>query len=132
MSFRSRAVPALLAAAASFAIAAPAVAQQNAGQVSFGKLISALNNVAVQIDRVDALNDLTVEDVQVVNVEDTLNGNRVRALNNALRDADIDALQNFLNDNEIIKDSLNNNDIALNDVLAISVLDGGEIVVFVQ
>lgn len=86
----------------------------------------------MQIDRVDALNDVTVEDVQVVNVEDSLNGNRVRALNNALRDADIDALQEFLNDNEIIKDSLNNNDIALNEVLAISVLDGGDVVVFVQ
>ena len=132
MSFRSRAAAAVLAAGASFAIAGPAVAQPSSGQVSFGQLISALNNIAVQVDRVEALNDLTVEDVRVVNVQDTLNGNRVRALNNALRDADIDALQNFLNDNEIIKDSLNNNEVAINDVVAVSVLDGGEIVVFVQ
>ncbi len=101
MSHRSRVASAIVAVAASFAVAAPAVAQQGAQQVSFGKLTSALNNVAVQVDRVNALNDLTVEDVQVVNVEDSLNGNRVRALNNALRDADIDALQEFLNDNEI-------------------------------
>ncbi|MDQ3608724.1 MAG: hypothetical protein M3459_07475, partial [Actinomycetota bacterium] len=84
MSHRSRVASAIVAVAASFAVAAPAVAQQGAQQVSFGKLTSALNNVAVQVDRVNALNDLTVEDVQVVNVEDSLNGNRVRALNNAL------------------------------------------------
>lgn len=113
-------------------IAAPAVAQPSADQVSFGTLISALNNIAVQVERIDALNDLTVENVRVVNVQDTLNGNRVRALNNALRDAYIDALQNFLNDNEIIKDSLNNNDVAISDVVAVSVLSGGEVVVFAQ
>ena len=42
-----------------------------------GNLISALNNVAVQIGDVTALNDLTIQDVQVVNVKDVLNNSNV-------------------------------------------------------
>ena len=42
-------------------------------------------------------------------------------------------LQDFLNNNnvEIIKNALNNN-VAISDVVAIDVLSGGEIVIFVQ
>ena len=116
-------------------VAGPAFAQQNVGQVNQGALISALNNIAVQIEDVQALNDLTIQDVRVVNVENVLNNNRV--LNNALNrnDVDINVLRDFLNDNDIdvavtIGDVLSNNDIAIDDVVAINVLSGGEVVVF--
>jgi hypothetical protein len=87
----------------------------NTGQATFGNLIAALNNIAVNITNLEALNDLTVADVRVVNVEDVLNGNNVEALNNALNNNDVDiaVLQDFLNN------SLNDNVVIVNDVLDI-------------
>ncbi len=126
-----------LAAVVMMAFTLPTEAQaqeQEADQDNFGNLISALNNINAQISDVEALNDLTVEDVRVVNVEDVIQGNNVNALNNALNrnETDIDALQDFLNDNEILNDALNENNVAVSDVIAIDVLSGGEVVVFVQ
>ena len=104
---------------------------QLAQQATVGNLISALNNIAVQITNLEALNDLTLEeiDVRVVNVEDVLNDNNVEAFNNALNRnyVKILNLRNVLNNNEVIKNALNNN-----DVVAIEVLSGGDLVVFAQ
>jgi hypothetical protein len=110
------------------------VSAQTAKQATAGNLITALNNIAVQITNLAALNDLTVEDVQVVNVEDVLNDNNVEALNNALNRNNVEILnlRNVLNNNEVIKNALNNNDVAINDVVAIDVLSGGDVVVFAQ
>lgn len=111
----------------------PASAQQ-AKQTTVGNLISALNNIAVQITNLEALNDLTVEDVRVVDVDDVLNDNNVQALNNALNENNVEVvtLRNVLNGNEVIKEALNNNDVAISDVVAIEVLSGGDVVVFAQ
>jgi hypothetical protein len=49
-----------------------------------------------------------------------------------LRNADIDALQNFLNNNEVLNNSLNRNNVNVEDVVAVDVLRGGTVVVFVQ
>jgi hypothetical protein len=111
----------------------PASAQQ-AGQATVGNLISALNNIAVQITSLQALNDLTVEDVRVIDVDDVLNDNNVQALNNALNENNVEVvtLRNVLNGNEVIKEALNNNNVAVSDVVAIEVLSGGDVVVFAQ
>ena len=90
----------------------------------------------MQIGDVTALNDLTIQDVQVVNVEDVLNNSNV--LTNVLRDANVQVLQDFLNDSlndnnvEIIKNALNNNDVLISDVVAVNVLSGGDLIVFAQ
>lgn len=111
---------------------------QQVGQATFGNLIAALNNIAVEIDELNALNGLTVQDVQLVNVEDLLNGNRVNALNNALNRNNVEILNlhNVLNSNDVdinvIRDVLNNSNIAVSDVVAIDVLSGGDVVVFHQ
>ena len=126
------------AVATSFALAvpfaSPAAAAQNNNQATVGNLVAALNNVNVQIDQINALNDLTVGDVTVVNVEDVLNNNNVRILENARFLNNNQVLQDFLNNNdvnvEIIKNALNNNDVLITDVVAIDVLSGGDIVVF--
>ena len=105
-----------------------------AGGINQGNLISALNNVAVQIDRVNVLNGIDIEDVQVVNVQDVLKNGRV--LNNVLRDANIQVLQDFLNDSvnnnnvEVLNNVLNNNDVTVDDVVAVNVLSGGDVVLF--
>ena len=117
------------------AFAAPTQANQT-GQATFGNLIAALNNVNVEINNLEALNNLTIQDVRVVNVENVLNGNNVNALNN--NDVDVAILQDFLNNSlnnnnvEILNNALNNNNVAITDVVAIDVLSGGDIVVFVQ
>ena len=123
-------------------IAGPALAQTQdteVRQVTFGNLIAALNNINVEIINLQALNDLTLTDVRVVNVEDVLNDNNVRAFNNALNrnEVDIAVLQTFLNnslnDNVVtIREVLSNNNVAIGEVVAIDVLSGGDIVIYVQ
>lgn len=131
-----RITAAALGVAAIAVPAAPAAAQNAAGGVNQGNLISALNNVAVQIDRLNALNDLTISDVRVVNVQDVLNNNRV--LNNALNDNNVQVLQDFLNNSvnnnnvQILNDVLNNDDVAVSDLVAVNVLSGGDVVLFQQ
>jgi len=129
---KARLAAGVTAGALMLSVAGPAVAA--APQTTTGNLIAALNNISVEIDNLEALNDLTINDVQVVNVEDVLNGNNVEALNNSLNrnDVEIDALQNFLNNNDVITDSLNNNQVLVTDVVAIDVLSGGDVIVFVQ
>ena len=134
------------AVAAALVISAPAAASaqsgggnsQNVGQATFGNLIAALNNITVAIGELNALNDLTVQDVQLVDVDNVLNKNNVSALNNALNRNNVEILnlRNVLNDNEVIKNALNNwnvlnnPDIAITDVVAIDVLSGGDVIVF--
>lgn len=90
----------------------------------------------VQIDR--TLNDLTVlsniGEIKVVEVSDSLN--------NVLNDSpilsnNVVTLQDFLNNCTVlscieISDFLNNNNVAVSDVVAVDVLSGGDINVYVQ
>jgi hypothetical protein len=96
----------LAAGAMMLSLSGPAFAQPT--QINTGNLVSALNNVNVEIDQLNVLNDLTITDVQVVNVEDSVNNNRV--LNNVL----------------------NNNDVDIDDVVAIDVLRNGDVVLSVD
>ncbi len=126
----------LTAGAMMLSLSGPAYAEPT--QINTGSLVSALNNVNIEIDNLNVLNNLTITDVQVVNVEDSVNNNQV--LNNVLNNnqTDIAILQDFLNNSlnnnnvEIIKDVLNNNDIDIEDVVAIDVLRNGDVVVFVD
>ena len=118
------------AAAAMLAVAVPSTATaqtQKGGQVTRGNVISALNNINAQIHKLNALNHLTVSQVRVVNVQDLFNGNNVKALNNALNNnhTQILNLRNVLNNNEVIKNALNSNNVALDRVVAVNVLSGG-------
>lgn len=126
---------ALFAGVVTLSASTAALAQnQQTGQATFGNLIAALNNISAEVNDLSALNDLSVEDVQVVNVEDTLNGNNVQALNNALNQNNVEVvtLQDTLNNNEVVKNALNNNDVAIDRVVAVDVLSGGDVVVFYQ
>ena len=127
----------VFAAATVAAVALPSTSAaqgQTSGQATFGNLVSALNNINAQIDRLNALNDLTVSQVRVVNVQDLLNGNNTNALNNALNrnHTEIVKLRDVLNNNEVIKNALNSNNVALDRVVAINVLSGGGVTVFQQ
>ncbi len=113
----------LAAGAMVLSLSGPAFAQPT--QINTGNLVSALNNVNVEIDQLNVLNDLTITDVQVGNVEDSVNNNQT----------DIAVLQDFLNNSvnnniEIIKNVLNNIDV---DVVVVEyVLRSGDVVLFVD
>ena len=114
--------------------------KQAIGQANFGNLISALNNIAVEINELKALNNLTIKDVQVVNVSTVLKGNNVQALNNALNRNETqilslrNVLTNLLNNNTItvLSDAFKNNKVDVGQVVAIDVLSGGDVTLFVQ
>ena len=69
----------------------------------------------------------------VSNVKDLLNGNNVQAFTNALNRNNVQILNltNTLNNNEIIKNVLNNANIAIGRVVSIDVLSGGGVNLFV-
>ena len=90
----------------------------------------------VQIN--DTLNDLDVlsniGSIEIVTVKDSLNN----VLNNSpILSNNVVTIQDFLNDCTVlscfeISNFLNNNDIAISDVVAVDVLSGGDIVIFVR
>jgi len=107
-----------------------------AAPANFGNLVSALNNITAQVDHVNALNNIDINHVRVVNVNDVLNGNNVQALNNALNRNNVnvltDNLNNSLNNFSILDQALNNNQTSISDVVAVNVLSGGDIILFHQ
>ena len=110
--------------------------QNNTGQATFGNLIAALNNITLNINNLEALNDLTIQDVRVISADNLLRGANINALNNALNqnDVDINVLRDFLNNSVnnntvIVRDVLDVGNINVDDVIAISVLSG-EVTVF--
>lgn len=132
-----------LIAALGVSFGAPAQAsaqQQTTRQVTVGTLLAALNNISANIQDVQALDNLTIQDVQVADVDNVLNNNNVEAFGNALNrnETQITVLRDFLNNSandnvvEVIKNSLNNNNVAITDLAAIDVLSGGDVVVFRQ
>ena len=138
------------AAVASLVLAAPSIASaqsgggnnQNVGQATVGNLIAALNNIAVEIGELNALNNLSIADVRVVDIDDVLNNNNVQAFNNALNRNNVQVLnlRNVLTNNSCsvvavcnsLNNVLQNADIAITDVVAINVLSGGDVVVFAR
>lgn len=108
--------------------------QQQARQANFGNLISALNNISAEINELEALKNIAVGDVTVVNVADLLKGNNVEAFNNALNKNNVEVarLTNVLNNNTVLTDVLKNNNVAISRVVAVDVLSGGGVTLFVQ
>ncbi|MBD2296764.1 hypothetical protein H6G06_25595 [Anabaena sphaerica FACHB-251] len=109
-----------------------ASAQQKTKQATFANLIAALNNISAEIQNLSVLNNLTVSQVRVVNVENLLNDNNVKVFNDALNKNNVQilTLRNVLNNNEVIQNVLNNNNVDIGQVVAIDVLSGGDVIVF--
>lgn len=115
-------------------VAAEPATEQAAEPVTFGSLMIALKDVGAQIDELQALSNLTAEGVQVVNVEGLLQGASLEVLNNTVdeREAEIRTLKDALSGNEVIMSALSDNNVAIEDVVAVDVLRQGEVVVFYQ
>ena len=134
---------AALAAAAVTAVATPNVtfAQQqkeSKGEVatapSFGSLISAINSTAAHNEKLKAATTLTADKVQLVNVEDLLQGNNVEALKSSLMkyESDITALRTTVGENATITNALTTNTAKLEakDVVATDVTPAGKVIVY--
>ena len=134
---------AALAAAAVTAVATPNVtfAQQqkeSKGEVatapSFGSLMSAINSAATHNEKLKAATTLAADKVQLVNVEDLLQGNNVEALKNALTkyESDITALRTTVGENATITNALTTNTAKLEakDVVATDVTPDGKVIVY--
>lgn len=133
----SRLAAALVAALMAMALALPAMASHTVEDSAAGVVAA-----VVHVDRtlnnldIDVLNGLTVTDVHVIEVKDSLNN----VLRNARFLNDITILQDFLNDPDCsviaVCDSLNSllegANVIITDVVAIDVLSGGDINVYVQ
>lgn len=128
-SKKARLAALLTAGAMTFAVTAPAVAAPNPTNQSGGA--AGVVAAVVQVD--DTLNELRVlspegaQNIEVVTVKDSLNN----VLNNSpILSDNVITLQNFLNNNEVLKNALNNLDVDVSDVVAVDVLSDGTIVVF--
>lgn len=121
----------LTAGAMMLSITGPAFAAPNPTNQSGGA--AGVVAAVVQVD--DTLNELSVlspggdQNIEVVTVKDSLNN----VLNNSpILSNNVITLQNFLNNNTVLTNFLNDNDILITDVVAVDVLSGGDIVIFVQ
>jgi hypothetical protein len=128
------------------AVGAPAEAaaqQQQVGQATFGNLIAALNNINAQVR---ALENVDINEIRVVSADNLARGANVEALNNALNRNNVqilnlrNVLNNSLNDNEVLRNALQNAlqnanievnpDVFIQRVVAIEVLRTGDVIVF--
>ena len=140
-----RTLLAALAAAAITAVATPAVShaqqqKESKGEVatpSFGSLISAINSSKANSEKLTAMTTLTAENVQLVNVEDLLQGNNVEALNAALtkNEADVTALRTTVGGNATINDLITAKEtaagkLAATDVVATDIGADGKVIVY--
>jgi hypothetical protein len=139
MKLRIAFVTGVLAAAIAVAPVGSSQPPQNR-QATFGNLIAALNNLNVQIRKLNVLSNLTAGEIRIVNVDNLLSGNKIRVLNRALNRNRVKvlSLRNVLNNNSCslvavcnsLNNVLQNANIAITDVIAINVLSGGDVVVF--
>lgn len=117
-----------LASALFGSVATGTVAQQGTPDVVAVGQNGAAGLVAAVVDATVILNDVSV-DVVVVDLSNSLNN--LRALNNVLNNNDVDVTVQDISvlDGAVIQ-ILNDNNIALDDVVGVAVLSGGDLIVF--
>ena len=131
---------AALAAAAITAVATPAVSyaqqqKESKGEVAtpnFGSLISAINSSKANSEKLSAMTTLTAENVQLVNVQDLLQGNSVEALNAALskNEADVTTLRTTVFGNTTISPLLKTPAVEEKDIVATDIGADGKVIVY--
>ncbi|MBX5490738.1 MAG: hypothetical protein IRZ14_06235 [Chloroflexi bacterium] len=102
-----------------------------AGAATLGGLIDVVVQNTQLLNNVSALNEtlnnaVSQNNLQLVCLNDTLNGNQVNVLSDILNSSEVlshnrDVLSNILNNNEVIKNALNNTAVPV----AVNVLGGG-------
>ena len=102
---------------------------QNSSALLVGVVAAAVQNVSALNNLQNVLpNTLSGANVEVVCLNDVLNENDIRVLQDILNESPIlnDNLNNSLNNNEVLKGFLNSNNIAANvEVVSVRLLSGG-------
>ncbi len=124
-------LPALALAAVAFAPSAQAQ-PTNQRQVTVGGLV----DILLQNTNVEIPVNVRENQIGLVNLNNVLNNTEITALNDILNNSKILSdiqvdIRDVLNDNTILTDFLNNNNIDIEDVVAVDVLSGGRITIFV-
>lgn len=121
--FLYRKLALVLALAASLVLAGGSTASAQhttTHDATVGNLLSGLINVNVS----DVAVDVETGDITVVNVEDSLNNNEIRILNNVLNNNEV-ASRN----QDVLNDLLRNADIITDNQVVVGILSGGQVVV---
>jgi hypothetical protein len=140
---QKRTLLAALAVAAIAAFATPSVSRaqqtkESKGEVatapSFATLLVALDSASARNAKLVTVTTLTAENVQLVNVEDLLQGNSADSLTAALTKhaAVVDSLRTTIAANATINKALTTNatPLASTDVVATDILPDGKVVVY--
>lgn len=105
--------------------------QRQSGDAAIGGLIDVVVNNTQALNNVSVLSPDRFNNFQVVNLNDVLNGNQTNVLSNILNNSSVlsqntvvvqNILNNSLNNNTILQDFLNQNNIAVDRVVAVDVL----------
>jgi hypothetical protein len=106
---------------AALGFAAPAMADEPSDS-GLGSITSAIENVTTEIQDLNAITDLSAEDIQVSEVGDVANGS------SALNENDLQAL----NDNQVVKDVLDAHDLDVSDVVGVDVDNEGDVTLLTE
>jgi hypothetical protein len=125
----------LIVTIASFGSVAQAQGPQ-VGSVTAGGLIDVILNNTQVLNNSPILNNITLNDIRVVEVDRSLNGAEINVLSDILNESDVLSdnvviVRNVLNNNTVLRDFLNQNNIAVDRVVAIDVLSA-PVTVFVM
>lgn len=105
--------------------------QRQSGDAAIAGLIDVVVNNTQALNNLSVLSPERFNNFQVVNLNDVLNGNQTNVLSNILNNSEVlsrntvvvqDILNNSLNGNTILQDFLNQNNIAVDRVVAVDVL----------
>ncbi|WP_445504437.1 hypothetical protein [Microvirga sp. G4-2] len=101
-----------------------------ARQANFGGLISSLNHAEIQARQIGSLT--TIGEVTFVDASSLTRGARAKALDNALSRARVSDLRAALSGNAAVSSVLAANNVALDDVISVSVMADGNLVVYTR
>lgn len=97
-----------------------------------GDVVTAVDNTGAEIDAIAALQGLGLEDIEIVNVAELPGGDDPTALDEALtrNEAEVAELHDALMGNTAVMEALAQNDVEVEDVVAVNVMDAGHVLVF--
>jgi pyruvate/2-oxoglutarate dehydrogenase complex dihydrolipoamide acyltransferase (E2) component len=110
----------------------PATAQPTASDLN-ALLTDAVSNMDKKVEELKGIDKDGVKSIRAVNVQTLLTEkNDIETFKKAMTDnqSNMQALQGALNQNTLVKDTLVNNNIPINRVVALNILEGNSLVVF--
>lgn len=127
------AIPSMAVVAEAKTVSIASVKQQlPTGQIGSKELLSALDRVNEQSNKLKGMPSENIGPVSLVGVKDVLKEKDAKAFKEALQrnSEGILKLQEILGSNELVKGFLNQNNVTLKDVVAVNLLSGGGLIVF--